>query len=572
MKEIEEILEAHKVIQSSEDELYKRMESDYGLFRGEEYKAEKGYESFTDNTPQNVSGKVTDLIGKAQRRLWVPITSEDETERRFISDTERMVKGCFQLLDRQLSARSEPGLQKQMSWYAVNRGWILPYILILKNKKDKKTTLKGGVLDRRWTTFEIGEYGAMWLCSEKTISGRQAEYLYDLEDTPTEVPIYYFFDTKNFGIFSGERDKNSGKVNAGEWLVELTPHGFGRCPVVIKPVGATPYIVASDYSDTIKDVGESVFSNTRNLYGPTNKVLSWMMDMIAFGRKPVKIHQSLDGRKTFAEDPNRAGAELQTSWQDKEEVKYLENPRMPFETPTMLQVLDGKIQQGTLPATAFGNAPFALSGYAYEMLRYGMGSLIDRYAEAVAESYEEMARLISEEFASGGFKPIKIPVDDKKKGYNIYEEFKPSQIQGYEFECDLEIGMPQDDMKKWQIATLAHGGPNPLLSAGTVRETLLKLEDTDLEDDKLLEEFASNEPTVKLLKTLDAMRRRNAPDEEWMPIALDLQELRMQRMKQYVNSLGGGGGGQGGTQPSSTPQAAPPPNTQTGMGAMPLGG
>jgi hypothetical protein len=89
-------------LKSKRSQQLERMESDYGLGTLEKFaipKEEGEWENFTTNSPSVLANKVTHLLASARRRLWIPLSTEDEKERKIIAATERFANGYINLAD-----------------------------------------------------------------------------------------------------------------------------------------------------------------------------------------------------------------------------------------------------------------------------------------------------------------------------------------------------------------------------------------------------------------------------------------------------------------------------------------
>ncbi len=314
-------------------------------------------------------------------------------------------------------------------------------------------------------------------------------------------------------------------------------------------MGATPLIVSGgECEDTVKDWGESVYADNRNLYGIANVLNSAMLNMVIKGQEGIWKVRSLDGHFTLELDhrPDQS-VEIPVSTARGEDFEQVEQLSMPKDTMVLSSTVEMLKQRGGLSGVSYGELGFPLSGLALDTLRYGMGSVIDRRVRAVEVIYEDIAWILLQQFTKGGLKPVDLRVR-KENDKTELVTFAPKQIKMHLFEAKLDIKFPQDEMQKWMMARIAREGKDkpggPMLSDLTIQEEILHLPDVDLEEDKKREEWAKNLPQVQLLRVIASLLERGE-EEEAFHVWLELQRMQQQMMAQQM-------GGQGGANPQGS--------------------
>ncbi len=577
-----QIMQAINEVANDDAPLYERMESDFNLFRGEQYQARKGDQAFTSNEPQTLADKVIDIIAKADLDLKIPIFTEPEDDRREISNTERFVSGCLDYADLRLKRRGEPTLQPLAAWHAVVRGWIVGRPLVYKSEAaGGDTVVQIDLWDRRWVRYEMGSEGILWVAFIRNVPIRvaQQEFGLDLDKnwkqfsttasytgssgTKATIQVIDFFDEKNNAIILSPSQGTTNTTGAkdGWYWKEPTPHNCDGPPVIIRPCGATPLVASDDHTDTIKDQGESIYANNRNMYAPYNKLWSNILTMTDKGARGAYKVMSRDGHLTMTTDPAKEGSNPSLSTDKKQDLVPLETFTMPKDTPAMMSALGKSIQVGGTSDVMHGVlSQSPLSGLAIQQLRQAVATLVDRRALTVQEFFEDCAWHLTTQFAKGGLKPIELNVKRDTKFTELIK-FHPRSygerpaVRQYRFKALLKPDMPQDDMQKYMMAQAARQPDQdgqPLLSDGTIMEHIIKLPDTDLEDDKKIMEWFYKQTVFRLRRIESALINQQA-DQDVIDVA---HAMRLQAENEFIRSmtLGGGGGGQGGQpQPQQPP-------------------
>ena len=138
-------------------------------------------------------------------------------------------------------------------------------------------------------------------------------------------------------------------------------HGAGKVPVFIGSVGANPLIIGlnnTQIRDTIADVGESVYSATRDLYPKHNLMMSILLELANRSRRQGILVRSRDGTKTLDEDPYLEGSEI--SLAQGENVEPLGMLEVARETGALMGLVSGEMQRGSLPHSVHGELNFQL--------------------------------------------------------------------------------------------------------------------------------------------------------------------------------------------------------------------
>ena len=323
--------------------------------------------------------------------------------------------------------------------------------------------------------------------------------------------VYDFYDKEmnTIIIHNGSKQNPLSRV-----VKKQIKHGASKVPVFIGPVGSNPLIVGlhnSTVTDTVADMGESVFRSTRELYPKHNLMMSTMLELTARSRRQGIIVRSRDGTKTLDEDPYLEGSEIALA--QNENIEPLGLLEVARETGAFMGLVSGELQRGSIPHSVYGEVPFQLSGYAINTLRQGIDTVIGKYLRSVEKSYQMIFSIISDQYSSGSYKAIEVSGMDRNRTY-FSQEITPDVIEGTgAVEVHLVGQLPQDDMTKFSMAQIAREGPTPLLSDRAIRDRILAIQDADQMDDAIKEQIAEKMlPEASIWSLLQAAERQGRSD------------------------------------------------------------
>ena len=493
-----------------------RMEDDHSLYRLDPYDAGEGYQSYTSNEPQTFADKVIGWITSAEMTVRVPHDGADQELRTKNDEKERFLIGILKSADERLCSLMMPPLRDQLAWYSAIRGWYAGRALLAK-RDDGSTYVDITPWDPLHTYWGLGPEGLEWACYKmiKTKDQIFAQYNVKVDwDTPQTAEgsfVYDFYDKEmnTIVIYNGNTNNPLTRV-----VKKQTRHGASKVPVFLGPVGATPLIVGlanTSITDTVADMGESVFRSTRELYPKHNLMMSTMLELTARSRRQGLKVRSRDGTKSLDEDPYLEGSEI--SLAQGEEVEPLGLLEVAKETGAFMGLVAGELQRGSLPHSVYGEVPFQLSGYAINTLRQGVDTVVGKYLRSIEKAYRMIFNIISDQYSSGSYKAMEVSGMDKNRTY-FSQEITPDVIKGSGSpEVHLIGQLPQDDMTKFSMAQIAREGPTPLLSDRAIRDRILAIQDADQMDDAIKEQLAENMlPEATLWSLLQAAERQGRED------------------------------------------------------------
>ena len=544
--------------------LRQRMQDDHSLYRLDPYDAGEGYQSYTSNEPHNYAQKVIGWIAGAEMTVRIPHDQADPELRDRNDLKERFLIGITKSADERLCRMMMPTIRDQLAWYASLRGWYAGRAILAKNK-DGTTYVDITPWDPMHTYWSVGSDGLEWACykvpktRDQILSQYGVEIDWDTQYTADGIDVYDFYDKEMNTIIIHSGDTENPMIRV---IKKQTKHGADQVPVFLGPIGSNPYIVAltnTNMDDTIADVGEAVFSSTRELYDKHNLMMSTMLELTARSRPQGLIVRSRDGSKTLDEDPYLEGSEIALS--QNENVEPLGLLEVAKETGAFMSLVSGEMQRGAIPYSVYGDVPFQLSGFAINTLRQGVETVVSKYLRGVEKAYEMIFNLISDQYATGSFQSLELSGMDRNRTY-FTETIEPNMLKGTGSPVVNLVGqLPQDDMTKYSMAQIAREGPTPLLSDRAIRDRILAIQDADQMDDSIKEQMAERMlPEAALWTLLRAAERQGREDLVNFYLG-ELMNVIMQK-RQAAEAL---------QQQMAGPQGPPPgPEGPMGPGGPPV--
>lgn len=534
-----EIIDAVTKRENDLRDLYTRFDDDFELYRltpfqlGTKTAKESEYDNVTTNEPRTHADRVIDILSKSPIQIRIPLEKQGEADRKILSNAERMIYGCLNLANSRLKGMISPSIQNLLAWYSTIRGWYALKTYIYKNEK-KEICPDIKVWDMRNVTYDIDDNGIAWVCHTRTVTPTQAKSEFDVGDIGSaDVTIRDFLD----------REKNSILLGS-EFAKKPIKHGLDHVPVFINMVGSTPFVASDRFTDTITDMGESLFAPNRGLFEPKSKLLTYGMTIAGLAsHNPIALY-SQGGKKTFQKSPYYKGSIVQFDIDKGEKADLLVQPEMPRDIMVLLSEVQRQINAGGISPVSFGEQG-SQSGYAVNLLQHADLVVLYSRIKAIEEGLEWMSRELLTQFSGKNWGKLRLHGRD---GTNEYfdMELSPKDIKGDWFpEVKMQPDVPQDLMAMATVArVLVEAG---ILSPKTVGDKYLQVQDTDLEARNVrFDRLMKTEPFM----TLNAIR--DAHDEGRDDVGKILWDMWM-----AMQGKGGSPQGQSSEGQPSTPPVQP---------------
>ncbi len=501
----DDITKIQQLIKDKEDELgslHTIMSSDFDLLTLKEYEAEAGYESYTSSAPRNFFDKVIDGVNRAELTIQIRLPEDaSEKDRRGASVGELYLLGALNEIDRNFRNMGEPLLREQMAYYIGLRGWIGLRVLVYPLKD--RTVFDILVWDILHTTWEKGPNGLLWAASKRKLTKAQIKSEYDIDIKGKDAELIDWFD-----------EERNSVIIEDDWAKKPREHKIGHVPCFILPVGSMPTLQTKDYKSTIEYRGDSVWSASRNLYKPMNKITSRLMDVYERAVVGSIVHKSKDGKKALADDPYKTWQEIKI--EEGEEITPLELPKAPPETAALHSIINTDIQTSTLPyPLAYGGTRQAMSGAALGVLIEGTRSVYSPRTGCLEQSFTWLCEELLGQYNERGIKVNLRGFQPDGKFFSV--KVKPREIDPEWYvvvKCEPRMPRDREAEIMMSLAATQRRGPEdiPLVSKQTAREDILGLRDPDAEGDKALAEMGMALQPILISQIVAALKKRGRED------------------------------------------------------------
>ncbi len=483
------------------------------------------YESYTTNGPSVLGNKITEMLASADLTFTIPLEKQTKPERNKVSDTERFAYGAVNKADQwNMLDPHNPPIQEQTAWYTTIRGWIAWRFFMRQDKDDIIPDL--AVWDMRNVYWGLGKRGLGWTCNMRYASEEQCDAEYNCKgttDSKGRVKIYDHWGTKYERVVIGDEVKHE------------VEHKQDKVPVLILPVGSMPFVQMDDNDETIKYMGDSVYVNNRHLYPKQSELLSYYFTVVATGtRVPTVVYYKGPTPPEFESNPYIKGKTIFLSVDKGEKVEEFFKPTMPQDAAAAVSWVNSELSMGGVNPIMHGevNQQMPAAGMAL-LLHAGMTVLSPRL-KAMERAYTWLVNEMVRQYKSNDkFADLELQGLDAAGHHFTLKVNKDKLYDDRRLVARLKPSMPQEALQEAGIATqLVEAG---LIARETAQDRYLHIQDTDLENQKIARDKASNMEPVILRQAAAAFIH----DKQYGLAQIFLDEIASRQ----TQAQGGGGGG-----------------------------
>lgn len=542
-----------------------RMEEDYNLYSLKPFDAGDGYQSYTSNQPKVVADKIISWLNDSRMIVTTPL-SQRVSEKDTGDSKEKYIVGAMNMADSRLIARGMLPVKSQIAAHVTLRGWFAGRAVL--NKRKDKTYVDITPFDPLRVVFEQDEDGIVWLAYRTLRSSASIKQLYKVDvEEPTNseyddefgVPVWDYYDREQHAIIIDGQ--------APKWGKSPIPHGVenadgeGIAPVFIGPVGIVPWMqgVHGDVGQT-SDYGESIFSSNRNLFEEFNFVMSSTKTLVRRGVRQPYIVESPDGTQTLDTDPWQDGTEVPlpvgTTIRPMPEIK------MPADTGDFNSLVSGELQRGGLSNIHMGELPFAISGYAANVVREGSAHTLEPRLKSLGSAFTQIGELLALQYVSNKFGKLTLTGRLNDLTDQFDEEINPEDVEeGGRVTVQFKPNAGLEDPQKIATAQMLREGDNPLAPDDWIWENILEVSDTEQFRTAISAQKANNgDPKVQLMNMITSLLKTGEDNKAMVYIDLLMKTVDQERMTEQMQQA---------QFAAASQQAALPPVAGGGQQAQP---
>lgn len=573
----EEIIAAVDAQMLATQALRDRWNDHWEMWRIEKYELDepknRGFRTFTSTQPRSVADKVHAWLTGAKMSLQIPHDMETERERREDDVKERFFRGCEMSANERLRKMMLPALRELLAWYIPIRGWYA--LRCTMNKRDDGATyVEIMPWDPLNTAWSMGDGEPEWACHRTFLTKSEIVAQYPDARVPADHP-----DTDLIKVYDFWTGEDNIVLSEHGTHKPWTRHFSPAFPVVMGNTGGVPHVQTERATDTIKDVGPSIYMSMEKAIKEVQELISVDSELVHRARKPPIITRSADGTFTLEHEIFTAGSTI--SALDSDQLEVIAGLETTRDFQPLLGYMLGELQRTSLPNSTWGELGFTLSGFAINQLSQGIQDVLNPLLKTMEEAYKGVFDVLCAQYATGRYEDIRLV------GYtsdNLYFD-ETISVRSMEKVGKLRVQfhaeLPRDDTGRMANAQIAREGPVPLLPDRRIWDDVLKIEDSDNLYAEIMEQQASRAlPQAQLYEF-----GRHAAARGRMDLAnIYLGQLRLmyQQLAAGVQGqpppesspAGGGGNGAGpGFPPQALPNAAlginPAPTPQPGANQPP---
>lgn len=555
---VADVLNKIETLFDQDQPLHDRMDMDYSSWRlthfvPDEEEGVDPEDAYTTNSLRTLADKVESFISGSEVVIRVNNDAADEQKRAANDNLERLVIGMHRQINKRLQRKGDPLLIAQLAWYSTVRGGRLAARSLLRKRPNGDTFAEILPLDPRHLVVEYGEEEPVFTAyrTTKTRAQIRDEYKnFQFNDNKLNdgTEVEFVFDCYEKQIVGG-KIKYMNYVIIDDKYAKKPADTFALMfPVCTVPIGSVPMLAESDtgmrqidsiadIEDPIKDFSESIFAPNRDIIKAKNRVFSYRMALAARAVDQAYKVSSLDGTKGLEENPSKKGSQVNVSTQNQEDVVPMPLSESPRDADVLLGAINDDETDGGLPPQAFGILQAPISGYAMRQLGTNIEQKVIPRLIAVQNLLEMSFEHLIGMYETKSYKPMN--VSGKTYARMPFDgPITPDDIKNHgELTFTMQPALPEDDMQRYSIAQMATQ-PTPtgesLVSMDFARDRILKMQDADLERQRIFEQIArTSTPIMQLVQMYTAALKSG--DEQMAQHYL--QEIRIAEEQKQMQEL-----------------------------------
>lgn len=532
---------------------------------------EQAGEIFELNDGYLTVDKITSMVSGANWALDVPPARVGQED--LAQDIESMLVWADEQLDRRYSLGLHANTLRDEVHYAVLRGWITG--MVVPNPDDPYLPWTYLLEDPLFVYPRYSGDDLVQTCHCYTMSALEAQGKYEQafdflleKDDDDEVEVIDYHDTTYHLTLLTDGGLITGMPYSGDriTLLPLTRHHYtdfqGRPInpwVIVTPRGTPTRRFAkssTSSSDAVAYIGLDVLYPIKQVITTFERIMAMLMTEVSKGVNPPRIIY-YDGFNKPEELDIGVGA---TNWMilGSQDAKILESTAMKPDAQPVLQIIEDRLQRGSIPNVLYGQAGFTLAGYAINLLSQGAQDVVQplltgvkRYRELKFQRLLEMYLSIGHTFAG----PLAFGAVDPSTGikYASGKYISPEILlqNGVKVDVTYDTITPRDSVPLMTAAVAANqAGILPLYDA---MKDYAGIKDPKAAMRRLAEGMNYNDPLVqKHLARKAGLQSGNKDLQEAVLAAIYEEQMMMIAAMQAQ----GQGGANGEGSPEGPPQNA----------------
>lgn len=447
---------------------------------------EEKMESFVSNEPRTFYNLALHLLVPAIIAPRIPLEEVKPIDVESASQVENFLSMVFLKLERSSFLRGRGGFLRELVSFIIATGWYS--VFSMPTDSD--------VIAEVWNPAEVfPEYDDSGLlrCAHvysmparavRRKAQRKGWKLQQLPSGSTSVKVYDYWTFEN--------EIENGIVVGTELVKPLTAEaGLQRSPIYVAPIAGLPDRGAIlPGTDWTKHIGQSLLATDANIYGSTNKLFTFLMQLLRDTAQARWVEKSSGTGKVKPEDIFKRGAVFHLGL--GESLDTLSTPPIPIELRTLMFDISAMRQKGSLPDVMYGSLQQQITSYLMQQ--------ISAAASHVLRPYHQALKFLLEELCNDWL--------DDMRTYNItpYGTILPSE-ELPRVEVDIRLDIPGDIVQRATVARMLD--PGFRLSHQAVSDMLFpEIKNPLAEQARVLKDLAMQHPVAAQLALILALRQQ----------------------------------------------------------------
>ena len=344
--------------------------------------------------------KITSMVAGASWGLDIPPKSPEFDDK--AQDIEDWLRWMDEELESQhISALNSTTLRDEVQ-YAALRGWITG--MILPSPETPSLPLKYVLEDPMFVFPRYSGDKLIRVVRRYSMTALEAngsfpaafEFLLDFEEDDELEVTEYFDEIYRLAMLSEGGKSNNGRRTV---LQPLTRHGYKKIDgspmnpwMIVAPRGTPSRRVGDvrskeDRKKAAAFIGLDVLHPVKHIIDALERVTSMQMTEVAKGVDPPRIIYYDGSNKPYELDMGIGGENYMILNQEK--VEILNTTTMKPDAGPLLTLLNDRLQKGGIPGVLYGQAGFALAGYAINLLSQGAQDVVQPILQGI-KAYKEL--------------------------------------------------------------------------------------------------------------------------------------------------------------------------------------
>lgn len=459
----------------------------YNLITMEDTLKEAKMESFASNEPRTFYNLSLHLLTPSSLHPRIPLELLEPEDIEDASEVESFLTKVWLSFEFLSMRRGRGGFLRELVSFLISTGWYSVFSIATD------TDIIAEIWNPADTYPEFSEDGLLRCAHVYTTSGRAINRKALLKGWKLSSKFTPNSTVKVYDYWTLENGFVENAIVVGNALVKpISPEPLlETIPIYCSPVAGLPdrgSIIATP--EWKRNTGQSILSTNAQMYTYTNKLFTFMMQLIRDTAQARWVEKSAGPGKVRPEDLFKRGALFHIGL--NEDLGPLPVPPIPIELRAILMDLTTMRQKGSLPDVMFGSLQQQISGFLMQQISGAATQILRPYHQALKYLLEELCNSWIDSMRQFDLHPL---------------DFTPPKSKLPKVEIDLRLEIPGDIVQRATVARMLD--PDFSLSNQTVTDFLFpEIINPLAEQARANRDKAMQHPVMTNLYLMEALRKQ----------------------------------------------------------------